>query len=471
MEFSKTLSAQSTPISGLELYELPVMGDNRGWFKENWQREKMVKLGLPDFVPVQNNVSFNEHAGTTRGIHAEPWDKFISVAAGRIFGAWVDLREGPGFGTIFTAEISPSRAVFVPHGVGNAFQTLEDNTVYSYLVNDHWSPEAKYTFLNLADETVAIDWPIPLEQAALSEKDRNHPRLESVTAMAPKKILVLGANGQLGRSLREVFANDKSVEFCGREDFDLLSPESFSQIRWKDYRAIINAAAYTAVDAAETEDGRRDAWALNVQAVAELAKTAAANNLTLVHVSSDYVFDGSQPTHRESERFSPLGVYGQSKAAGDAAVMTAPKHYIIRTSWVIGEGRNFVRTMNELARRRVSPKVVNDQFGRLTFTSTLAEGIKHLLVTQAPFGTYNVTNDGPAQSWADVAKEVFRLSSPGSAGVLGVSTEEYYADKDPGAPRPRNSLLSLDKIKESGFTPLPASELLSSYVTEIGKKQ
>ena len=83
IEFSKKLAAHETPIPGVVLYDLPVHGDNRGWFKENWQREKMVALGLPDFRPVQNNISFNEKAGTTRGIHAEPWDKFISVATGQ----------------------------------------------------------------------------------------------------------------------------------------------------------------------------------------------------------------------------------------------------------------------------------------------------------------------------------------------------------------------------------------------------
>src|SRR3712207_4026455 len=90
-------------------------------------------LGVPDFGPVQNNVSFNTAAGATRGIHAEPWDKFVSLARGRIFGAWVDLRPGPGFGTSFTLVMGPETAVFVPRGVGNAFQTLEDETAYSYL--------------------------------------------------------------------------------------------------------------------------------------------------------------------------------------------------------------------------------------------------------------------------------------------------------------------------------------------------
>ncbi len=152
-EFGKALRLSETTIPGLVVWELPVHGDNRGWFKENWQREKMTAAGLPDFGPVQNNVSFNDAVGTTRGIHAEPWDKWVSVATGRIFGAWVDLREGPTFGAVFTTEIDPSRAIFVPRGVGNAYQTLEPDTAYTYLVNDHWSPHAEYTFLNLADET------------------------------------------------------------------------------------------------------------------------------------------------------------------------------------------------------------------------------------------------------------------------------------------------------------------------------
>ena len=410
IEFSKKLTAHGTPIPGVVLYDLPVHGDNRGWFKENWQREKMVALGLPDFRPVQNNISFNEKAGTTRGIHAEPWDKFISVATGRIFGAWVDLREGPTFGTVFTAELDPSQAIFIPRGVGNAFQTLEDHTAYTYLVNDHWSADAQgqYTFLNLADETAAINWPVPLEQAELSDKDKAHPRLADVTPMPPKKILVLGADGQLGRALRKEYDGDNAVEFAGRADFDLGSEDAFAGRNWRNYSAIINAAAYTAVDLAETPEGRKAAWAVNVTAVARLARAAVDHDLVLVHVSSDYVFDGSQDVHAEDEPFSPLGVYGQTKAAGDAVVSVVPRHYIVRTSWVIGDGNNFVRTMAALAARGIEPSVVNDQIGRLSFAQDIAAGIRHLLDTGAPYGTYNFSNTGEPQSWADVASRRLR---------------------------------------------------------------
>ena len=451
-----------TTIEGLLLFDLAVHGDNRGWFKENWQREKMTALGLPDFGPVQNNISFNATVGTTRGIHAEPWDKWVSVATGRIFGAWVDLREGPGFGRVFTAEIGPDKAIFVPRGVGNAFQVLEEGTAYTYLVNDHWSPDASYSFLNLADETVAIDWPIPLDQAELSEKDRNHPRLADVTPIAPRKVLVLGANGQVGRALRDTYAGSDHVEFAGRDDIDLTADFADAR-RWRDYGVIINAGAYTAVDAAETD--RAGAWAVNATSVARLARIAAENNITLVHVSSDYVFDGSADEYDESAPFAPMGVYGQSKAAGDIAAMTAPRHYIVRTSWVIGEGKNFVKTMASLAERGIDPAVVDDQVGRLSFASEIARGIRHLVDTEAPYGTYNLTGSGPAVSWFDVARRVFELTDHDPARVTPTSTEAYFANaKTPIAPRPANSTLSLAKLEATGFTPADADASLTAYL-------
>lgn len=466
LAFGKELAAIETPIPGLVVFDLPVHGDERGWFKENWQREKMTTLGLPDFGPVQNNVSFNDAVGTTRGIHAEPWDKWVSVASGRIFGAWVDLREGPTFGAVFTAEIDPSRAIFVPRGVGNAYQTLAVDTAYTYLVNDHWSPDANYSFLNLADETVAIPWPIPLECVEISLKDRMHPRLADVTPVPGRKVLVLGAGGQLGQALVAEYADDPLVEFADRSVLDIAQTNLASARRWRDYGAIINAAAFTAVDAAETTTGRRQAWAANVSAVAALARVATENGITLVHVSSDYVFDGTSLTpYREDDAVSPLGVYGQTKAAADAIVSAVPKHYIVRTSWVIGSGRNFVSTMASLAERGVDPDVVDDQLGRLTFTEDIARGIRHLLDSQAESGTYNLTGGGEGTSWADVAREVFSLTGHDPARVTGVTTDAYFRGVDgPVAPRPAYSILNLSKIEATGWTPGNAPERLRRYL-------
>ena len=175
------LKMHQTRIPGLLHFELPVHGDNRGWFKENYQREKMTSLGLPaDFEVVQNNISYNEKKGVTRGIHAEPWDKFISIGFGRVCAAIVDLRPGESFGQLETFELNPGEAIYVPRGCGNSFQTLEDHTVYTYLVNEHWSPDAQYVMVNLADETLAIDWPISLDKAEVSDKDKAHPSLAEV---------------------------------------------------------------------------------------------------------------------------------------------------------------------------------------------------------------------------------------------------------------------------------------------------
>jgi dTDP-4-dehydrorhamnose 3,5-epimerase/reductase len=452
-----------TPIPGLLVVRLDVHADARGWFKENWQRDKMVALGLPDFGPVQNNMSFNARRGATRGIHTEPWDKFVSVASGRVFAAWVDMRDGDSFGTTHHVEIDESVAVFVPRGVGNSYQALEDGTVYSYLVNDHWRPGTAYPALNLADETAAIPWPIPLDspEVEISEKDRANPRLADVTPMPPKKTLIIGCRGQLGRALQVDFPGSDLVDL---DELDVTDADAVAAWPWHEYALVLNAAAYTAVDAAETSEGRRTAWAANAGAPATLARLSREHGFTLVHYSSEYVFDGTAEEHTEDEPLSPLGVYAQTKAAGDIAVGTAPRHYLLRTSWVIGDGNNFVRTMQSLAAKGVSPSVVSDQRGRLTFTAELSRATRHLIDTGAAYGTYNLSNGGPVVSWAEIAKTVFRLSGRDESDVTPTTTEEYFAGKTGYSPRPLNSAMSLAKVEATGFVPEDATVALERYV-------
>lgn len=466
IQFSKELQHHETSIPGLVLFDIPVHGDNRGWFKENWQREKMLAAGLPDFGPIQNNISYNEKRGVARGVHAEPWDKYVSIAKGSVFGFWVDIRQdSETYGEVFTAELDPTKAIYVPSGVANGFQTLEDDTVYTYLVNDHWSPNANYAFVNMADESLGINWPIPLSESEISQKDKDHPLLTNVTPLAPKKVLVTGANGQLGRALQIEMPN---AEFVTREEFDITDSEIINARRWRDYSTIINAAAYTAVDTAETTEGRKEAWLANITAVANLGRIATEFNITLVNISSDYVFDGENNLHDEDEPLSPLGVYGQTKAAGDAIVDTVPKHYTVRTTWVVGDGANFVRTMKSLASRNIKPSVVDDQIGRLTFTDDLAKGIKHLLNTNAEYGTYNLSNDGTSVSWADIAKQIYLHEGKPADDVTPVSTQAYYEGKAGIAPRPSQSTLDLTKIKATGFMPCDWQEALNTYLSDNG---
>ncbi|TDT29965.1 dTDP-4-dehydrorhamnose 3,5-epimerase [Naumannella halotolerans] len=441
------LSIEQTAIDGLLALTLPVHGDARGWFKENWQRAKMTALGLPDFGPVQNNVSFNTDSGTTRGLHAEPWDKLVSVATGRVFGAWVELREGDGFGTLVTRELGPGESMFVPRGVANGFQTLEPNTAYSYLVNDHWRPDLTYSMVNLADPELAVPWPVPLEQATVSDKDRQHPLLADAVPFAEGRIAILGG-GQVAKALQKVYPEARLI---GRAELDFADAAAVESFDFGDFSTVINAVAMTKVDAAETDEGRREAWQVNATSVAALVRNLAGTPATLVHFSSDYVHDGSDEVSDEDSPIAPLGVYGQSKAAGDLVVSCFPRHYLIRTSWVIGEGHNFIATMRSLAERGISPSVVSDQHGRLSHTDNIAAAVAHLLSVKAPYGTYNVTDSGPATTWAEIASQVFDAS--GAAGVVTpVSTADYFGDK-PHAPRPTHSVLSLDKIIATGYQP------------------
>jgi dTDP-4-dehydrorhamnose 3,5-epimerase len=279
--------------------------------------------------------------------------------------------------------------------------------------------------------------------------------------MNSAEIFIIGANGQLGTALRTLYPE---ARFADSDSLDITDSESVSRFDWSGTKVIINAAAYTNVDGAETPEGRVSAWRVNAEAVGNLVQAANSHDMTLVHISSDYVFDGTANLHQETESLSPLGVYGQSKAAGDLLVGLCEKHYLIRTSWVIGEGNNFVRTMQSLAERGISPSVVNDQIGRLTFTSDLAQGINHLITTIPAYGTYNLTGDGDRVSWADIAKIVFTSAGHSESEITGVTTEQYYEGKDGIAPRPLQSTLSLDKIKAAGFVPRDWRESLADYL-------
>lgn len=278
--------------------------------------------------------------------------------------------------------------------------------------------------------------------------------------MDDAKIFIVGANGQLGTALRAKYPN---AQFADINELDITDKSSVEAYDWSQIEVIVNAAAYTNVDGAETAEGRVLAWKVNAAAVKNLAHVCWEHNMTLVHISTDYVFDGTQNPHTEDEPFSPLSVYGASKAAGDLLVSQLDNHYILRTSWVIGEGKNFVRTMIGLGQKGVEPTVVADQVGRLTFTSELVRAVDHLLTTKAPFGTYNVSNSGESLSWADYTRKIFETSGF-DLKVSDTTTEEYFKGKENIAPRPLKSTLSLDKIQATGFVSTDWEKDLSAYI-------
>ncbi|AKK02042.1 dTDP-4-dehydrorhamnose reductase [Corynebacterium epidermidicanis] len=267
------------------------------------------------------------------------------------------------------------------------------------------------------------------------------------------RVLITGANGQLGRALMTLLGT--RALGLGRHELDITSSDAVAALPWSSLSAVINCAAYTAVDCAEAEV--EQAWAVNATGPALLARACAAHDVPLVHISTDYVFSGLVAEHAEDEPVAPLNVYGASKAAGELAVLAAcPNAYVVRTSWVVGDGANFVRTMLGLRSRGITPSVVDDQFGRLTFADDLAAALVELVDRHAEPGIYHFSNSGDVVSWADIANELLPITR--------VSTAEYYAGRSGIAARPTHSTFDLRKIRAAGISPRDWRVALSEYV-------
>ena len=156
--------------------------DPRGNFREAWQAEKTQTAGLPEFTPVQMNVAESVY-GVIRGIHAEPWEKYITIASGSVFAAIVDLRpDSAAFGTAETFELDRETALYVPRGLGNSYAVTSEHAAYTYLVNEHWRPDLKYPAVAYDDPDLAIDWPVPEADRIVSEKDQHNPSLAELKA-------------------------------------------------------------------------------------------------------------------------------------------------------------------------------------------------------------------------------------------------------------------------------------------------
>lgn len=450
-----------TAIEGLFLLNLDIRQDSRGWFEEAWQQEKFAKLLPLNFKPLQQNISFNELKGTLRGLHAEPWDKYVTVAAGKVFCAWVDLRDGASFGTVETAVLEPGKGAFIPSGVANGYQTLEDGTSYVYLVNGHWNPSLQYRAVHPFDQELQIQWPIPENETISSPKDLTNPSLREITPSQALDGIVFGAQGQLGRRLVHDFPGLKAFS---RGEFDISLPEGLEQLNVSSSSLILNAAAFTAVDASQTAEGMAAAYSSNVRGVKVLADISLKSGATLVHYSSDYVFDGSKNSAYSAQDVpNPINVYGLSKAAGEAIASMNPKTYIFRTSWVFGDGDNFVLKMLKNALRGQPVSVVDDQFGRPTSTGTLSQATRHAIHVKAPFGIYHISNGGPLASWYDVARFIFSCVAADTSLVSRASTKDFVSPLT--ARRPINSDLGVSDLPQ--FEPEDWRDNVKSYVNDV----
>lgn len=452
---------RNLPISGLKVVELDQRLDERGWFEETWQSSKFAKLGV-ELHPVQSNVSFNAEAGVTRGMHAEPWDKLVTVTTGSAFGAWVDLRPGPDYLKTFTLELTPGVSVFVPAGVANGFQTTSESTTYSYLVTGHWSPGADYKMIHPFDPRLALAWPMSSPSAKLSLKDSAIPIHDAFPVFERDHIVLIGS-GQIGLAIQELVPE---VTLLSREEVERAMAENSLDILVPKRSIVINAAAFTSVDDCESPGGRDLALSSNFQLVNALAAVATANNATLVHFSSDYVLGGEgESPNNELAVPTPRNFYGVSKLLGDLSAQNTRKHYILRLSGVYGQGSNFIKTIAKKALAGQSSDVVDDIFSRPTSAKKVAEAVIGLLNYKAPYGLYNFSDDGPPVSWFDLARKIYDFFSADVTLVRGISSETYAKQFPKTAQRPKNSVLDLSKIKSLGFIKCdPWESSVSSYL-------
>lgn len=258
-----------------------------------------------------------------------------------------------------------------------------------------------------------------------------------------KKIIVTGCNGQLGRAINKTLAGNPEIEFVNTDvaELDITSIDKVMELarKVKPY-AIINCAAHTAVDACETDVD--DAYRINAIGPRNLSIAATETGAKMVHVSTDYVFDGkSSKPYIEFDRPDPQGVYGATKLAGENMVKEfAERYFIFRTAWLYGDGKNFAKTMLRLSETNDKVRVVNDQFGSPTSTKELAGVIERLLFTEN-YGLFHATCEGSC-NWAEFAEEIFRLAGK-STQVEGITTEEYGAP----AARPAYSILENYMLK------------------------
>ena len=264
-------------------------------------------------------------------------------------------------------------------------------------------------------------------------------------------VLVTGAKGQLGQSLQFISGKYTDIDFvfCDSSTLDITNLNNVKHV-FQQFKPnyCINAAAYTAVDKAESESEK--AFAINVTGAKNLAEVCKETNCILLHISTDFVFDGTKKTpYTEADIPNPTGVYGQTKLDGEKAIQgTFDNYYIIRTSWVYSQfGANFMKTMLRLASERDSLSVVNDQIGTPTHAVHLAECLVKIIKTnnQQPtinnFGIYNFSNEGQC-SWYDFAKKIFEINNI-NLNLQPIPTTSYPTP----AQRPSYSVLDKSKIK------------------------
>jgi dTDP-4-dehydrorhamnose 3,5-epimerase/reductase len=451
------MNITKTNLDKLVLIEPKVFADERGWFTESYSKRLFNELGY-EYEFIQDNHSFSAQRGTLRGLHFQlnpkAQTKLVRCTKGRVLDVSVDLRKGSStYKKWFAVELTKEnkRQILVPKSFAHGFLTLTDNVEIQYKVDEYYDPKFDRS-IKFNDPEIGIDWGI--EKPILSEKDLYAPLLKDSDANFSIKVLVTGAEGQLGgdvvQRLNEIGIENKGVD---KNDFDLTNKQNI----WDyvmNYKpdVIIHCAAYTAVDKAEEE--KELCYSVNVKGTRYLAEVAEAIEAIVVFISTDYVFDGcKEKPYSENNPTEPVNYYGYTKEQGEKIISELlDKFFIVRTSWLYGKhGDNFVKKMLKLAESKNEINVVSDQVGAPTYSKDLAVLIGDMIQTQH-YGYYHGVNEGCC-SWADFAEAIF-IKAGLKVRVNPILSSDYQTK----ATRPVNSKLAKTNLDHAGLKRLPEWE-------------
>jgi len=475
-----------TELKDCYILEPSRFGDDRGYFSPYFIQKDLDELGFSRVVQANRSKSAK---GVVRGLHFQKdpkcQAKIVEVIKGSAIDVVVDIRrDSPTYGKYITVELTEdnNRQLFVPRGFAHGFVSLEDDTVFQYLIDNDYAPKMEGGILWNAED-INIPWEeifekYGIDEPLLSDKDQVHPTLtdnQVIFKMKQPKFLITGINGQLGYDIKRELINDgireENILAVDINEMDITDYDQvMNVVKGFNPDVIFHCAAWTAVDKAEDEQERVEL--VNVVGTRNIVDASLEVDAKIIYMSTDYVFDGLKDgLYREDDLVNPKSVYGETKYLGEEEVRRNPKHFITRISWVFGvNGNNFIKTMLMLSDKYKELNVVDDQIGSPTYTVDLAK----LLVTMAykeNYGTYHATNEGYT-SWADFAEYIFKINGK-AVKVNHVSTEEYInITGKKQAYRPRNSKLSKEKLVTEGYELLPSWENATErYCLELKKKR
>lgn len=471
-----------TELEDCFIIEPDKFGDSRGYFSPYFIQKNFDDLGFQKVVQTNRSKSSK---GVLRGLHFQKnpkcQAKIVEVIKGSAIDVVVDMRiDSPTFGKYTAVKLTEdnNRQLFVPRGFAHGFVSLEEDTIFQYLIDNDYAPKLE-AGIKWDDPTINIDWQRifkenNISEPLLSDKDKIHPSFKEnkvVFKREQEKYLITGYNGQLGYDIkRELLKNgikEENILALGREEMDITNQEQVNSVinNFKP-NVIFHCAAWTAVDKAE--DMVEEATKVNVDGTRNIVEASINIGAKIVYLSTDYVFDGQKDgIYIPEDETNPQNIYGKTKYLGEKEVEKNPNHFIARTSWVFGiNGKNFVKTMLNLSKNHEELNVVDDQIGSPTYTVDLAHILYELSQTDN-YGTYHVTNEEFC-SWAEFAEYIFKINDI-KTKINRVTTEEYLKlTNAKQAYRPKNSRLDKNELYEIGLDHMPSwKDATERYCREL----